>query len=361
MKKLVGILLTSLLIIGLFPQSAMAALSPTFEADILSYLNEISAVRGFEITREDFDATLATYGFDLEDFESVEELKTYLGEVIKADLSNLKEIYKIYDLNEETLQQLLAENGEELNDYIYLDDLDFSVYFYKEFGSMEEDPNFNLEIFDELLPMLLEQFKLTDEEYKRIEEYLEPYMEYFESSEFEDKMMEISDRLLALSDVLLSEELTDEQISELTSIIEDLYSALKIKLVFIHVKDGVETELSILEMLQLEDISDSSFIIKVYGVDSQFLADVEISNEFIKQICDLLGITTESVTDNDKKPVVNNPKKEKDKTIKGAKLPKTASPYLQNAIFGLAIVSVGLLLHKRVRDTKSEENNQKSA
>src|SRR3954452_13961405 len=121
MKKLGAIILSFSLLIGLFSQLTMAAQNTKFEQELAQYLKEASQERGFEVTKEDIEASLALYEDSLENYQSVKELADFLGEIIKADLSNLDFIYEEYDLNEDGLHQLLKENGEDINDYIFVD------------------------------------------------------------------------------------------------------------------------------------------------------------------------------------------------------------------------------------------------
>lgn len=120
MKKLLTILLSITMLISLFPQLASAAPSNNFEQELTKYLKKVSDVRGFEVTKDDIESSLSTYDESIKDFQSIDDLKETLGEVIKADLSNLDTIYEDYNLTNEGLIKLLHENGEELDDYIFI-------------------------------------------------------------------------------------------------------------------------------------------------------------------------------------------------------------------------------------------------
>ncbi len=460
MKQLGVILLTLSLLFGMFPQTTMAAQSTNFEQDLTQYLIEISKERGFEVTKEDLEASLSFYELSLDDFTTIDELRDSEGEVIKADLSNLVDNYTTYDLDEATLQQLLAENGDDLSDYIFLTELSFSVYFYTEDGTFERDPNFdqdltayiatisnergfevtevdietalssygtsleefetvndlsdflgdvikadlsNLDvyyslyeldeqsllllleekgadindyifvydlgdivssnevtppIFDEaMLKEMLTLLDVSDEELQRLEEYFTSLEAYFADPAVLEQYNALGIRILSLEDIPMSAELTEEQTAEILSIYEEALSILKIDVSFTLITDGVETTLSILELGKLEDLKNSVLNISIYGADSQFLADFVISNELIASMGDLFGGVADEVIDAVDLPVISVPEKaisSEIKTVKGAKLPKTASDYIPNTLLGLFIAFVGFLLYRKVRNVNGE-------
>jgi processed acidic surface protein len=140
-KKFGGILLSIAMLFGMLPQAAMAEESSAYDQELAQYLTEISAERGFTVTKEDLEASAAAYGVTLEDFGTVDQMRNSFGAVIKADLSNLSEVYSAYGLDEASLKQLLSDNGEELDDYIFMTNLDYAVYFYTD-GAVVQEPDF---------------------------------------------------------------------------------------------------------------------------------------------------------------------------------------------------------------------------
>lgn len=469
MKNLGAILLSFVLLIGLFPQLTMAAQDSTFEQDLAQYLKEVSEVRGFEVTREDIEASLAAYEESIENFESVGNLSEFLGEVINRDLSNLDGLYEEFELEEESLQLLLEENGEELNDYIFLDDLYSAVYFFTEDGVFERDPNFdqnlveylskvseergfevtkedieaslalyqmsleefetvedlgdflgevikadysNLDYFNEayeldqqelfqllaennddinhyvyiddldqavweyygeelypvdeeiaagLLP-IFEEIDLTDEELQRIEEHLMSLEEHLSNPETLERLEALGERMMAFEEFDTATELSVEQIAELASIYNELLSIFQLKTDFSLVKDGSETPLSIIDILKMKELKGANLKVVLSSAGGEFLADFIVTGEMVdsdtvvdtgKQVEESAEEVTKTV---EQSPVVA-PKPQKDitkvkpvqKTVKGSKLPKTASDYLPNALVGLAIALFGILMFRKVR------------
>ncbi|MDR7078842.1 processed acidic surface protein [Neobacillus niacini] len=470
MKKLGAILLSFSLLIGLFPQLTIAAQNTTFEQDLIQYLKEVSEVRGFEVTKEDIEASLAAYEDSIENYESVENIGSFLGEVINSDLSNLDSIYEEFELDKDGLHQLLNENGEELNDYIFLDNLYSAVYFYTEDGVFERDPNFdqdlveylamvseergfevtkedietslanyettleefetvedlsaflsevikadlsNLDYFyenyeldqqalfqlleengkdindyvyiddldsavwqysgdelnpgmdeeiaEDLLPIFQEGIDLTDEELQRIEEHLMSLEEQLSDPAILERLEELGNRMMAFEDFDEAAELTAEQMAEIVSIYDEFLSIFKLKAVFTLVKGGSEIPLSFWDLLKMEELKGANLKVALFSTDGQLLADLIITGEMVDsetviKTGEQIEESAEEVTKTVEQPAAAKPqkmitqKKPEHKTVKGAKLPNTGSDYIPNALIGLAIVFAGIFMYRRVRN-----------
>ncbi|WP_409288369.1 processed acidic surface protein [Peribacillus sp. SCS-37] len=165
MKKLGAILLSLSLLLAFFPGITHAAQSPQFNSDLKTYLEKVSMIRGKEVTKADLERALAAYETTLADFDKVSELNFFMGRVIKKDLSNLDGIYEEYELDAVSLEKLMQSYGEELSDYIYVDDLYDAVSSYldepdseeeEEDGEVVQDPT-----FEEDLQNYLEEISAT--------------------------------------------------------------------------------------------------------------------------------------------------------------------------------------------------------
>jgi processed acidic surface protein len=97
------------------------------------------------------------------------------------------------------------------------------------------------------------------------------------------------------------------------------------------------------------------------STDGQFLADLIVTGEMIDsetviETGEQIEESAKEVTKTVEQPAVVKPqkdstqKKSEHKTVKGAKLPKTASDYIPNALIGLAIALAGIFLYRRVRN-----------
>ncbi|MET1178224.1 processed acidic surface protein [Peribacillus simplex] len=467
MKKLWTILVSFTLLISLFPQLAWAAPKKNFEQELTKYLKEVSLVRGFEVTKDDIETSLSFYDESIENFESIDDLKDALGEVIKADLSNLDAIYEDYNLTNESLNKLLHENGEELDDYIFIWDLDEAVYFYAEEGDFERDPNFDkefvnylakvskvrgfevtkedieaaLELYDfsteefesveelseflgdvikadlsnldyfnknygldkqallqlleengenindyiyiddleetvwnltgggidgevaeDLLPIFEEELGLTEEELQRLEDHLMSLEEHLSNPETVKQLEKLGNRMMAFEEFDVATELTAEQIAEMASIYEELLSIFKLKVSYSLVKSGSESPVSLLDLMKLEELKGANLKISIYSIDGKFLADLLITGDMVDSdtIINAGGQIKESAKEVQKtiekapvaKPVkqkISTNAKSEHQTVKGAKLPNTASDYIPNALLGLCIVLFGSLMYRKIR------------
>ncbi|MFD6211054.1 processed acidic surface protein [Peribacillus sp. NPDC060253] len=468
MKKLWNTLLSLTLLISLFPQLASAAQSNNFDQEFKKYLKEVSLVRGFEVTKDDIETSLSFYDESIKNFQSIDELKDTLGEVIKADLSNLKPIYEDYNLTNESLIKLLNENGEELDDYIFFWDLDEAVYFYKEEGDFERDPNFdqelvnylakvskergfevtkedievslepyemstedfesveelseflgdvikadlsNLDYFNEnyeldkqsllqlleengedindyiyidnleetvwtltggeldgevaedLLPIFEEELGLTEEELQRLEDHLMSLEEHLSNPETVKRLEELGNRMMAFEEFDVATELSAEQIAEMASIYEELLSIFKLKVSYSLVKSGSESPISLFDLMKMDELKGANLKIAIYTTDGKFLADLLITGDMVDS--DTLTNAGQQIKESAKevaktiekapvaKPVkqkISSHTKSEHQTVKGAKLPKTASDYIPNALLGLFIVLLGCMMYRKIRN-----------
>ncbi|PKF89993.1 processed acidic surface protein [Bacillus sp. BA3] len=467
MKKLWTILISFTLLISLFPQLTSAAPSKNFEQDLTKYLKEVSLVRGFQVTKDDIETSLSFYDESIKNFESIGDLKEALGEVIKADLSNLDAIYDDYNLTNESLINLLHENGEELDDYIFIWDLDEAVYFYTEEGDFERDPNFdkelviylakvskergfqvtkedieaslelydfsleefesveelseflgdvikadlsNLDYFNEnygldkqallqmleengenindyiyidnleetvwnltgggidgevaedLLPIFEQELGLTEEELERLEDHLMSLEDHLSNPETVKQLEELGNRMMAFEEFDVATELTAEQIAEMASIYEELLSIFKLNVSYSLVKSGSESPVSLLDLMKLEELKGANLKIMIYNTDGKFLADLLITGEMVDSdtLTNAGGQIKESAKEVQKtieKAPIAKPVKQKistnttseQQTVKGAKLPNTASDYLPSALLGLFLVLIGSLMYRKIR------------
>ncbi|MEF3329847.1 processed acidic surface protein [Oceanobacillus oncorhynchi] len=148
MRKSTQIFALFLFLFVVLPGTADAQ-SNSFQKDLENYLTEISEVRGFTVTKEDIAFSLSLYDFYLEDFDTVTDLKDFLGEVIHQDGNNLKQIYSDYNIDQSTLRATLAEFGETLEDYIFLDDLYMNTDYYL-YNLTPREPDFDQKLADYL-------------------------------------------------------------------------------------------------------------------------------------------------------------------------------------------------------------------
>jgi processed acidic surface protein len=352
MKKLGGLLLAIMLLIG-FIQPVMASETASTELDLTAYLTEVSAIRGFEVSQEDIELSLSMFGEKLTNFETVDEVKTFLGDVIVVDLSNLEAIYTKFNLDQAGLELKLLEYGEALDDYIFLDDLDAALSFYMEYETPESEttePEIDLSMYMDLLS----QIGLTPKELTKLGTYLAPVFDYMSSPEGQAENADLVSRLTQFGKLLYNKgiadetyQLSDAEYAELEGYISELLSTMQIQIKFSVIKDGVDTQYTLMEMTKLQPIKDADYKIAIYDMDSKLLADAVITSEFINSYLGEIinDLIPENAIDTDSKPI---------QTVKGGELPKTAGNYLANVILGMFVVIGSIIIFRKVKRNQNE-------
>ncbi|MED4834978.1 processed acidic surface protein [Priestia megaterium] len=375
MKKLGAILLSFLLFVGVFPTSSFAAAS-TFDADFNKYLKSVSQTRGFEVTKDDVEYSLSLYDESLENFDTIADLEDFLGEPIAADLHNVQDVYADFDLDKTSLNALLKENGQSLDDYVYLDDLYEDVGFYLEGDDWykddesydEEDASYDDELSEEdlsgLLSFMQSELGLTSEELNRIKAHFTSLEDELSNEATLNRLDQLGERLAAFEDFDTATELSADQIAELMSIYKEMLSIFHLDAKFALVQGGNERPLSLTDLINLEELKNASLKISLYTTDGKFLADMVITGDmFNSDIITDTGKEVEKSAEAVAKPAqAQKPAVEKkqepvkkqtngavQKTIKGGKLPETASNYVTNTLIGLVLVAAGFVLFRKVR------------
>jgi processed acidic surface protein len=376
MKKWMSIIALITLILGSFPKIGLAA--PTV-AELEDYLSEIGW------TKEELEEYLDFDDLTIEDFETIDELKEYLGSPITDE--NLNELLDRYDLtleelenllreygeldegehikdvfffyedleatvsyymenpltpiNEENLQQLLDEygltmeeledllqkNGDSLDNYEYIEDLDMAVDYYLNYA--------------ELVNEELAKYGITTEEIDNLINYLSTLN--YEDPAFEEKMMELAERMESFGDFESAEDLTPEQIAEMADIMNDLLDLFQLKVKYYLVKGNERKAVSIDTLITMESPNGYDLAIELYDLQGNLLMDMILTAEMFGS--ELIKETGEDLKQVEK--VVKTMPEIKSKTVKGAKLPKTASSYPANILLGLMIVLIGFILFRK--------------
>ncbi|WP_246625189.1 processed acidic surface protein [Fictibacillus nanhaiensis] len=335
MKRFFALLTIFTLVLSLFPNVSFAAVS---EQELTDYLSYVSEERGMEVTKENLeDYVMEYYGEELAYFENLSDLKESLGPAIKANYSNLDTIYNDYGLDRSSLIVLLEENGETLDNYIFVEDLYFDVSFF-----LEPEVDFEIdEMFTEL--------DLTEAEVEALFNHMLSLEEKLTDPVMEERLMELANRMIAFEDFESVDELTEEQINEFLAISQKLMNILELQPKF-YLTNGKDTKsLSLRELLFLKEMNKGyKLLIKLYDLKGNLILDMKLTPEMI-------GATIIQETGKDIKEVpkvIDKIEKiksaPKHKTVKGAKLPKTASDYGTNALAGLSFVLIGFFMFRRL-------------
>ncbi|RBW68913.1 processed acidic surface protein [Bacillus taeanensis] len=394
MKKILASVLAAVMMVTIFPATMFAAVDQT---ELTAYLTEIT------MTEEELVEYLAFYDYPLEDFESVEELRDFLGPVVTEE--TLNELLQNYELTKEELIALLVEygeleEGEEIADaFKFISDLDSAVYFYL------EEQNYT-PITDESLQQLLDEYGLTKEELEALLNEYEDSLEYYEYIEeleyaldfymnydgelpdmsefftefglteeeldalfthfaeviegneeaFLDQMLALNDRMMKFENFDSATELSAADIAELLSIYHEVLQLSQLKVKFYLVKDGKKEPLSLEALMKIDYLDGADLLIELYNLQGEFLADLVLTaemfdSELLKETGEDLAETVkvvEEVKEAKEAPKQAN-KKPLQKTVKGGKLPDTASDYVQNMLIGLLLIASGVFLYRKLK------------
>jgi processed acidic surface protein len=392
--KRLSIVIASILLLSLFPAVSFAAPSNEEVAEFLKETNwseeglndhleyfwdmsiedfetikEMIEYLGEPITEENLQQLLADYGFENE--EELTALLVENGEMETSD--DVRNVFRFIDaldstvsfltytgteINDETLQQLLTdygltkeellslleENDDSLENYEYIEDLDIMVSIYL---NSDELPG------EDEMTQILGDIDLTDEE---LEALFAHFMTLdFESPELLDKMMNLESRLMAFGEFDSADDLTETEIAELISIMQEMMNLFQLDAEFYLVKNGDKIHLTTAEMVALEDTNGYDLLIELYNTQGQFLADMIITADMFSS-----ELIEDTVTDlNQAETVIKkqDPDKVKQvskhiKTVKGGKLPNTAGNYFEGILagIGLLLIGIAILLRRKVKE-----------
>jgi processed acidic surface protein len=340
MKKILVSLVAVILAFYFVPTNTFAEVK---DEDLTVYLTELSTERGYTITKDDYVNYLEEYALVLlSDFENIQELEEYMGSVIKSDNSNLESIYEDFELDEQQLIDLLATNGEAIENYIYVDDLYFAIFDFE-----PQDELLDPEEIVQDMDGVMKEIDLTDEE-------IENLMNHFLSIEDELNSPEVGERLMSIAErmmVIDPENPTEEQISEVGNAFEELLSIFKLKASFYIVEGDIKTQVSAAELMQMEVLTGDYLLIQLFDLNGNLLADVKFTSDDIKEIPTKVEEVADTVKEEVKAPTSpkTNESNKAPKTVKGGKLPITDSNNLEGAMAGAALIGLGLFLYRRVR------------
>jgi processed acidic surface protein len=322
LKRVLSLFLVVVLLFSALPITVSAAIQ---ERDLQDYLTELNW------SKEELVEHL--FPIPLEEFESIEELRDFFGPVLTDE--NLAQLLEEFELTLDELIELLAEYGESLDDYYFYNDLEYAVFFYL---------NGDDEFFKDIAFGIFEEIGLTDEEFEALIAHLEKLD--FENEEFEAKLLFLLERLEAFEefeDLDSPLELEAEQLAELAAIFKELLKLFELEAKFFFVKGDEKISVSFLDLLKMTSTNGYDLLIEFYNLEGEFLADILLTAE-------LFGIDLITDTGSDLKEVVEKKKEKKTvKTEKGAKLPKTASNYLQNSLLGLITAFAGIFFIRKIR------------
>lgn len=390
MKRLLSIFITASLIFGSMAFS-VSAIEPA-DQDFQQYL------QGVGMTEEEFSTYLSEFhDYAIQEFDTVEELRDYLGPVLNEQ--NLQELLEELEITMEDLEGLLEQYDSSLSDYVFYDDLYYALsdWMYMESLTPINDDNIAQLLSDyeftskNELEAFLNKYDDSIENYEYIEDLDFAVAEYMfmeakdevintldsfglslaeanklanhamkvidnqeDPEQFFLQLEEISNRLMSFPEFDSASDLSAEDIAEMLSIWNDLLNLLDLKIEYALIKDGKETAISFSALMEMTSTNGADLLIKILTSNGEVLADMIITkemfgSEFIEETAQNLDQTNEAAKEAAAAAKKIPAEKKPAKTVQGGKLPNTASDYLPNAAAGMALVIAGFLLFHRMK------------
>ncbi|MGN6712947.1 processed acidic surface protein [Anaerocolumna jejuensis] len=320
-----------------------------FEEKLTAYLAEISSIRGFDVTLERLEAYLSKYGESLGTFETFADLKDFLGDVIKSDLSNLDYFNREYHLSKEDIDSRLSTQGKSIKDYVFIDELDFDILTF-------DDGKITYQYFIDALegyyPGITDKLGLTEEEYTRTYQYFMSLNDYYTSEETQNKLIDLLTRFLTLAEALpeSGKDMTLDQLSQFQGLYQELQDVLKIKISYSILENGKKAPLTLLDLMSGKDLENAVISIDIYTASSEFLMDINLSADMFSEI---IG-DAENIPVTKPGPSVHNMASKPVKTVTGGKLPKTATNNAAMVFLGAILAAMGTGLWKTNRKDRND-------
>lgn len=328
MNKVWSVILASLLLFSQMSYTSYAATAIS-KKDLESYLKEVN------MTQAELEDYLLYYDVTLKEFDSIDDLRGLLGPALNP--SSLQTLLDDYKMTEAELTSLLIDYGELEEDQKILDHFHFV-------SDVEDiillDQGLSDVDWTELYDGLSSEFGIEEAEMERLFNYLEPI---FETPEIEDQLTALSKRMEQFPYFETIDDMTAKQVTELLSIYNDLQNILQVQFKYSLVKDGATTPISILELLKLEELNDADLIVSIYDLNGNILLDFTLTGEMFDS-----KLIQETGQDLKEAPAIIKQVKSTT-TVKGGILPKTDGNYLLNSIFGILLISLSVVLFRKVR------------
>jgi processed acidic surface protein len=303
--------------IGSFHQVTKAQVN---EGHLEQYLSTLNWTQG------ELEEYLATLDSSIDAFQSLEELKAFVGPSITNN--NLNDLLGKYNMTHNDLETLLAEYGETLDDYKFIDDLEIDVQFflrYQEEFSIVSD--------------FLSLFGLTEDEMENVFEHVRSLNEEVSNQ----KLANLFESLEALSYLQGVDELSREEQEQIFSLWDEMFSALNIDARFYLVKDDSMTPTELQSLLTRDTLDESSLYMALHNLDGDVLATFIFSEDMVDS--HLMYESLEQFGE-----IIKLAQQYQELLVK-AKLPITAGHFVTNMLVSIFFIVAGfvvLVVRRRV-------------
>ncbi|WP_078555706.1 processed acidic surface protein [Bacillus alkalicellulosilyticus] len=236
---------------------------------------------------------------------------------------SLNELAASYDITVAEIDGILAQYGESTEDFETIEDI---------VGYLEMDEEIEEVDFDEFFELLV-AFDITEEEFLALLEHVSA----LDPVDLEERLIALLDRVEALPDFESAVDLTDAHVEELAAIWGEFLDIFQMQAEYYMISEEDYYEISLRDLLYLESTNGYDLLIELYNYDGEFLADILIT-------ADMFG---SDIIKEVSKEVVEAPTAGVDKTVKGGKLPKTATNSGLNMLLALFAMAVGFGVYRK--------------
>ncbi|WP_010676326.1 processed acidic surface protein [Bacillus timonensis] len=278
-------------------------------------LKKYTATTGF--TESDLEDYLAVYDLSLKDFESVNELVSYLGEPVNSE--SIQTLLTKHNINEDELHHILGGFGESVQDYLFIKDLETTVDFYLN----------HAEVLVEAERMLSE-IGLTEDEIDGL------FLHFLSLNDLnlEEKMKSISSNLEQYFSYNNSKGLSTEQQKDLLVMYDKMIDIFELQPRYFLLKDNVKEAVSYENLLEKDSLNGAELLVELYRANDEYLLDLKVTEEMLAS--DFI------IERGEKLLTVATLATEMSVKVQGNKLPVTASPYTNLLLSGALLIVVGL-------------------
>ncbi|WP_455675245.1 processed acidic surface protein [Pradoshia sp.] len=308
-------------------------------------VEELLAFYGYG-SKEELDEELMMYG-DLEEDSTLEETFIYINaldihldyynspELTPITDENLQDLLEEYEITREELDAILAEMGESLENFQYIEDL----------GGVIFDYYYNEDTMDEFLDAIMvgfEEIGITEQELQKLLEHFVRVAE--EDDTIFERLIALDERMMQLPDFESADDMTEAQMKELVSVFNEILTTVQIDAKYYLVKGDSKKAVTLNELMYMDTTNGADLLIELYNLQGEFLADMlftadTFGSDIIKE--EVNKITKPLIEAEQKKKPVKKPVKKVTKTENGGKLPNTAGNYTEGILLGAAIAGLG--------------------
>ncbi|MED3652796.1 processed acidic surface protein [Heyndrickxia sporothermodurans] len=282
-------------------------------------------VKNFLVKNGEMDKTDNIY--DVYHFTNAldDAVSFYIGTPITD--KNLKELLKEYDMTYDEMVNLLKSNGDSIDNYEFIEDLEDALISYSD------------DSISDIFSDIFDKVGLTDEEVGNL---LNHFMSLKLDENVENKLNKLSERMMAIGDFESKSDLSEKEINEIVNVYQEMLNIFKLNTKFYLVKGSDKKPISLNELAQLTSTNGYNLLIEIYDNNGKLLADLILTPDMFGS--ELIKDTAEKVKKVEK--AITTPMK---KTVRGGKLPNTAGHYGDYLLGGLLLLAMGIFLFRRWR------------